>query len=203
MNFYFITDEQLTVKGVLSDVEQALQAGANVIQYRDKEGTTKHMHETGLKIRGLCTEHGAMYIVNDRVDIALSTEADGVHIGPEDLPLYATRNMMPLGIIGVSVSTLEEALEAEKAGADYLGVTPIFHTATKPDAGRPVGLETLRQISRNTHIPLVAIGGIKMENVGEVIGAGATSVSAISATVGQDVRARVLEFIEEIGRWKK
>lgn len=203
MNFYFITDEQLTVKGVLSDVEQALLAGANVIQYRDKEGATKHMHETGLKIRDLCTEYGAMYIVNDRVDIALSTEADGVHIGPEDLPLDAARRMMHSGTIGVSVSNLEEAAAAERGGADYLGVTPIFHTATKPDAGIPVGLETLRVISRNTHIPLVAIGGIKMENIGEVIGAGATSVSAISATVGEDVRARVLEFIEEIGRWKK
>lgn len=200
MNFYFITDETLSVNGVLDDVKEALLAGANFVQYRDKNGSTKHMHETGMRIRELCTKYGAKYIVNDRLDIALSTGADGVHIGQDDMPLKAAREILPHAIIGVSCGTLEDAERA--VNADYLGVTPIYPTSTKPDAGTPVGLNTLQHIAKGVNIPIVAIGGITLERVEEVMKAGATSVSAISATVGDDVQNKVSEFIEEIGRWR-
>lgn len=201
MNFYFITDRNLSKNGILEDVKQALEAGAGVIQYRDKDLSTRKMCEIGNEIRTLCTDHDALYIVNDRMDVALATRAHGVHLGQDDMELSAARGLMPQGIIGISCSTKEEAIHACGNGADYLGVGPVYSTSTKDDAGEAVGLDTLNEIRTITDIPLVAIGGITRERVQELILSGADLVAAISATiVGEDmyyVKEKVSEFIQE------
>jgi thiamine-phosphate diphosphorylase len=134
--------------------------------------------------------------VNDRVDIALAVGADGVHLGQEDLPIEIARKLLGRKkVIGLTVHSLAEARQALAAGADYLGVGPIFATLTKPDAGPPAGIQLIRQIKRAVKIPLVAIGGINLANAPEVIRAGADGLCAISAVVsGEDVRTEVGKF---------
>jgi len=188
---------------MLQDVKDALEAGAGVIQYRDKNVSSREMYETGKAIRKICSEYSALYIVNDRLDVALATEADGVHLGQSDLPAGVARKLMPGGIIGVSCATVFQALEAVDNGADHLGVGPVYPTTTKPDAGEALGLKVLREIRENTTLPIVAIGGITLKRVEEVIMAGADTVAAMSATIGPDVKKKVREFVDEVERWKK
>ncbi|MHA1687198.1 MAG: thiamine phosphate synthase [Candidatus Heimdallarchaeaceae archaeon] len=203
IGFYFITDRNLSVNGIIQDVKDALEAGARMIQYREKGLSTREMYEKGLEIKKLCEKYGAKYIVNDRIDIAQATSADGVHIGQDDMLLELARKLMPDAVVGVSCSNVTEAVEAVKGGADYLGVGPIYPTSTKKDAGRPIGAEGVRKIRENVGIPIVAIGGITVEKVKELIKAGADSVSAISATVGPRTGENVTRFVEEIRKWRK
>ncbi|HBS58509.1 MAG TPA: thiamine phosphate synthase [Firmicutes bacterium] len=172
-------------------VAQALAGGAKLIQLREKELPVRSLVAAGRRIRELTRAAGVPFIVNDRVDIALAVEADGVHIGQADLPLEAVRRMLGgQKAIGVSVHTLEEAREAEREGADYLGVGPVFATGTKADAQAPVGLALLRELKQAVRIPCVAIGGIKQDNIAEVIRTGADGAAVITAVVGaEDVRA--------------
>ncbi len=146
------------------------------------------------KLRELCRH--LRFLVNDRVDLALEVGADGVHLGQEDLPCPEARKMLgPEKIIGVTVSTVAEALTAQAEGADYLGVSPIFSTATKADAGVPTGVALLAEIRRQVSLPLVAIGGITLANAPAVIAAGADAVCAISAVVTKaDARAEIEKF---------
>ncbi len=202
IGFYFITDRRLSVNGIFEDVREALEAGVKIIQYREKQLPTRKMYEEGIEIGKLCRKYGARYIVNDRIDIAMATDADGVHIGQEDMPLEIARNLMPDAIIGVSCSNLEEAIKAERGGADYLGVGPIYRTSTKEDAGAPTGIEILGEIKRNVNIPIVAIGGITLENVRKLIEAGADSVSAISAVIGEKTGENVAKFVKEMEKWR-
>jgi len=183
-------------------VKEALEGGARTIQYREKDLSSLLMYREGLRIRELCQEYEARYIVNDRIDIALATKADGVHLGQNDLPLEIARSLLPEGIIGVSGSTLQDALEAFSGGADYVGIGPIYPTTTKEDAGKPLGLDVLNKVRMKINIPIVAIGGINRQRVREVIEAGADSLAAISETVGRDVSERVTGFIREIRKWK-
>ncbi len=162
----------------------ALDGGATVIQLRDKDASTRTLIEEGLALRALTRERGALLIVNDRVDVALAVEADGAHVGQEDLPAALARRLLGPGrILGVSAATLREAEEAVAAGADYLGVGPIFATATKADAGPATGTRLLSELARTCSLPLIAIGGITAENAARVIQAGASGVAVISAVV--------------------
>ena len=192
--FYFITDEDLSIAGNKNDVAAAVKAGAEMIQLRNKNGTTASFYKEAVELKSLC--RGAKFIVNDRVDIALAAEADGVHIGSDDLPVHAVRRIMGEDkIIGVTVRTLEEALRAEKEGADYVGAGPVYSTSTKKDAGPPSGIALLRQIRQSCSLPIAAIGGISLDNAGDVIQAGADMICAVSATVGAaDVEKIVQEF---------
>ncbi len=134
------------------------------------------------ELKGLC--RGAIFLVNDRVDVALAVDADGVHLGQEDMPYETARRLLGPGkIIGITVSSLAEALTAARQGADYLGVSPIFFTRTKPDAGTPTGLTLLQEIRNSVSLPLAAIGGITHENAAQVIAAGADMICAISQVV--------------------
>jgi thiamine-phosphate pyrophosphorylase len=193
--YYFITDTGLSKAGNSSDVAHALTAGVQVIQYRRKEASSRELYEEALTLQNLCRGK-AVFLVNDRVDIAVAVQADGVHIGQEDLPYAAARAILGSGkIIGVTVHNLDEALNAEKAGANYLGVSPIFATTTKLDAGKPAGLTLIRQIKSAVKIPVTAIGGIHLENAASVVEAGADSLCAISAVVTKpDVSRAIREF---------
>ncbi|HPQ53894.1 MAG TPA: thiamine phosphate synthase [Spirochaetota bacterium] len=182
--YYFVSDTVLSAAGMLNDVRSAVNAGAKLIQYREKNVDTAVMYKKACEIKALCKDGNSKVIINDRVDIALAVDADGVHIGQSDMPYEIARRLLGNNkIIGVTVHNVTEAIEAERLGADYLGVSPIFSTHTKTDAGNPCGLDTLKKIRQECAIPIAAIGGIDSENVDEVIEAGADMVCMISAVI--------------------
>lgn len=184
---YVITDEGISHG--LSHVEIArkvAEGGADVIQLRDKARTSKDMLSIAIQIKEITRSAGIRFIVNDRLDLARAADADGVHLGQEDLPVPFARRVAPKGfIIGTSVRTVQEALLAESEGADYIALSPIFDTPTKSDAGPGKGLEMLKEIKSAVSIPVIAIGGIGKGNVRQVMDAGADGVAVISAIVGQ------------------
>jgi thiamine-phosphate diphosphorylase len=184
---YVITDERLG-KG-RSHSEQArlaLVGGAQVIQLRNKSRDTGELLPVAREIAGLCHAAGALFIVNDRVDLAVAAGADGVHLGQTDLPISSARAILgPEKLIGISVENEEQVLRAAE-GADYLGVGAIYGSATKTDAGNAVGPEQITRFRRISALPIVAIGGITGERVPEVRAAGADSVAVISAVVAAD-----------------
>jgi thiamine-phosphate pyrophosphorylase len=192
--YYFITDTGLSREGNLSDVKNALAAGVRIVQYRAKEVATRTMLAEAAELKNLC--RSAIFLVNDRVDVALAVGADGVHLGQEDLPYGTARRLLGTGkIIGITVGSVKEALTAARQGADYLGISPIFATRTKLDAGPPTGLPLLREIRNAVSLPLAAIGGITLTNAAEVIAAGADMICAISEVVTHaDVCAAVEKF---------
>ncbi len=204
IDFYFITDSVLTKENVIEDVESALSAGVKIIQYREKNKSTREMVKEASLIKKM-SEGKAVFLINDRIDVALAAEADGVHLGQDDMPYPAARLLLGKNkIIGLTVHNAEEAVAAEKAGADYIGASPVFHTKTKPDAGKQGGLELIEEIRKKVRIPVVAIGGINLNNVASVIEAGADSAVAISAVIASnDVEKECRRFIEIISLCKK
>lgn len=196
--YYFITDSGLSRAGNISDVKQAVACGVRVVQYRNKNSDTREMFEEAERLMEICRGSDAAFLINDRVDIALAVDADGVHLGQSDMPYQAARRLLgPEKIIGITVHNLSEALEAQSLGADYLGVSPIFQTKTKPDAGKPAGITLIEEIRRHVQIPLTAIGGINHSNAVEVIRAGADSLCAISCVVAkEDAGAEIRKFQE-------
>jgi len=193
--YYFITDASLSKNGNLKDVESAVDSGVSVVQYRSKLNNTEVMLEEARVLKKICKEK-ALFIINDIVGVALSVDADGVHVGQGDMPYETARKLLGKNkIIGVTAHNLKEAIVAEKKGANYLGVSPVFSTKTKDDAGEPCGTGLIREIKKNCRIPIVAIGGIDLSNAKEVITAGADAVCAISAVVARDdVRGEIGKF---------
>ncbi len=177
LKLYFITDSRFGKHEELA--EKVLKAGVKAIQLREKSMSSKEIYEVAKKIRKLTLDYDALFIVNDRLDIALASDADGVHLGQEDLPFDAAREIFD-GIVGVSTHNVEEAKKAERY-ADYLGVGPVFATKTKTDAREPIGIENFKKIVSTTKVPVIAIGGINHSNVLEVLEAGAFGVAVISA----------------------
>lgn len=204
IDFYLVTDSSLSRNGTLIDVEQAIKAGCKIIQYREKNKSTRQMIEETLQIKIMCKEK-AIFLVNDRLDIVLAVGADGVHIGQDDMPFEIARNLLgEEKIIGLTTHNVEESVYAEKIGADYIGLSPIFKTTTKKDAGSGCGTSMIGKVRQQVKLPIVAIGGINKSNVGEVIKAGADAAVAISAVVcAEDVCKEVGEFITLITRQKK
>jgi len=161
--------------------KEVLEGGCKILQLRNKNATDRQLYEEARKLRELTREHKAIFIVNDRIDIALAVDADGVHLGKDDMPVPVARKLLPNKIIGFSADTIDEALQAEKEGADYVSLGPIFPTSSKPDAGPVVGLERLAELKSKLSVPLVAIGGISKYNLIEVVRSGADAVAVISA----------------------
>lgn len=180
---YLVTDRAMAGARLLEAVVRAaVTGGVSIVQIREKTLGGRAFFEAALSLRRLLDELGRPLIVNDRLDIALACGAAGVHLGQEDLPCAEARRLAgPDVLIGVSVSTPGEAVQAERDGADYLGVSPVFDTPTKTDAPPAVGLEGLRRIREVTSLPLVAIGGIHPFNAAEVIRAGADGIAVVSA----------------------
>lgn len=168
----------------LEVVREILDAGVKIIQYREKDAGKKHKYRECLEIRRLTRQAGALFIVNDDVDIALAVQADGVHVGQDDLPVEVVRRLVgPDMIIGLSTHSPEQARAAVESGADYIGVGPIFATNTKKDVCAPVGLEYLKYVVEHINIPFVAIGGIKEHNIAQVVQAGARCIAMVTEIV--------------------
>jgi thiamine-phosphate pyrophosphorylase len=166
----------------LDIVAQAVAGGVTTVQWRDKKMAIRQSLELAGAMRDLCRQFGVMFIVNDRIDLALLLAADGVHLGQDDVPLMEARRVLgDQCIIGVSTGTFAEAQQAERDGADYVGVGAIYATATKQDAGEPIGTSLISQIDRQLRIPQVGIGGIHADNAVAVLQAGAEGIAVVSA----------------------
>jgi thiamine-phosphate pyrophosphorylase len=193
-DIYAITDARLSLGRSVAEVAAALLgAGVRIFQYREKKLKAGQMLEECRVLRRLTREAGACFIVNDHVDIALLAGADGVHVGQEDLPVAEVRRLVgPEMLIGLSTHSPEQAQAAAVAGADYIGVGPIFPTQTKEDVVAPVGFAYLDWAAKNSALPFVAIGGVKEHNIGEVARHGARCCALVSELVGAgDIAAKV------------
>ena len=165
----------------------AIAGGADTIQFRQKQGSTGEMIEVARNMKRLCAEAGVTFIVNDRLDVAVAAEADGVHLGQEDFPIPMGREILGKDrIIGGSAATLEEARKCLSDGADYVGFGPVYPTSSKDDAGPVSGIEILKQVVEAISVPIIAIGGISTENTSEVLSAGAHGIAVISAVCCQE-----------------
>lgn len=178
----------------------ALEGGARMVQLRRKSASGRDLFEWAVRIQTLCREYEALFIVNDRVDIALATHADGVHLGQQDIPVASARALLGSEtLIGVSVSNPSEAAKAAEEGADYLGVGHIFPTSSKEKPMPPIGTSAIRPIIEASGLPVIAIGGIELQNVAEVIKAGASGIAVISAVSGSaDPVAATRELVKRI-----
>ena len=210
LRLYAVTDRAWThdaeglLRQVAAAVEQALKGGVTCVQLREKHMGQADFLAEAQRFVALCREKGAVSIINDNVEIAAQTGADGVHVGQEDLEAGRTRELLgPDKLIGVSAHSVEEALAAQAAGADYLGVGAAFVTGTKTDA-KPISRETIRAITAAVDIPVVAIGGISHDNILELKNCGLDGVAVVSALFAQaDVKAAAEELLrlsEEIAR---
>jgi len=199
LTLHVLTDRKLS-HGRSQVPQAAIEGGARLIQFREKAMSTHELVDTASQLRQLTRQAGVTLIINDRLDIALAVDADGVHVGQDDMPVSLARKLLGPGkIIGVSAGNLEEAQHGVRDGADYLGVGPIFATSSKADAGAPIGLAGLAEIKRHVSIPVIAIGGITAANVTEVLSAGADGVAVISAVVSQpDIVAATRELLNVI-----
>ncbi|MFC5704117.1 thiamine phosphate synthase [Cohnella faecalis] len=199
---YAITGEQFHPNRDLIEVmEEAILGGVDIVQLRDKTSGKQELLRKARALRELTRKHDVTFIVNDHIDIAMEVDADGIHLGQGDLPLPEARKIVGGKIIGISTHALQEALLAESQGADYIGVGPVFRTATKADVVDPVSVRYVREVAQFIKIPFVAIGGIKLNNVDEVIDAGATRICAVSEIVGSsDVRGTCEAFLGKLKR---
>lgn len=198
---YLILDPSVSLMRSLSDaLRQAAQAGVKIVQYRNKTASMKEVYEEVLRLRKLAEELGVLFIVNDRCDLALAVDADGVHLGQEDLPLDLARKVMgPKKLIGISTHNPAQVRAASAGKPDYLGFGPIFKPGSKQDHDPVVGIEGLRVIRSLTALPIFAIGGITVENVGEVMTAGANGVAVISAILkAPDIKQAVSDFLAQM-----
>jgi thiamine-phosphate pyrophosphorylase len=190
----FITDKSSCGIPLYETVFTVLKAGIRFIQYRQKEGSRRELYEEAAKFRKLTRYFNAALIINDHADIALAVDADGVHLGQDDLPLAEARKVMGKKIVGISTHDLGQAKDAEAGGADYIGYGPVFRTTTK-DAGEPRGVDNLRLIKLNVRIPVIAIGGINVDNIEAVMNAGADAVAVASAICHGDAAANAERFV--------
>lgn len=188
---YLVTDRwQMSSETVERSVELAIEGGASVVQLREKDCTSREFYELAVRVRKITAPRNVPLIINDRIDICLAANADGVHLGQKDLPCREARKILGGDkIIGVSAALPEEARQAQADGADYLGVGAVFATGTKSDT-RPVTPEIIREIRAAVTIPFVVIGGVNAENIGRLYGLGINGAAVVSAVVAQsDVTA--------------
>lgn len=184
-SLYLVTDRPLSQgRSTREIVEAAVAGGVSCVQLREKHCGTREFIEQAQSIKSLLRERNIPLIINDRIDVALAVEADGVHLGQQDMPIDLAREISSGSLlIGISAESIEDALKAEQDGADYIGISPVFSTPTKTDTGPPLGLDGVSNIRELVSIPLVGIGGINHENGAAVIAAGADGIAVVSAIV--------------------
>lgn len=199
-SLYLVTDRNVLMgRDLLKGIEEAIKGGATLIQLREKNISTLEFYNIALKVKELTNKYNIPLIINDRLDIALAVDAEGLHIGQDDMPLKIARKILGDDkIIGVSTSSTEEALGAQRDGADYVGVGAMFPTDTKTDADS-VTLMELRSIKASLKIPVVAIGGINKNNIQSVMKTGANGVAVISAVLSESDIKAACERLRKVG----
>ena len=199
LTLYLVTDPRLSGGDLSGKVEAAIQGGVTLVQLREKEADSRKFLDTALRVREVTERYRVPLIINDRIDIALACDAAGVHLGQQDIPCTIARKILgPNKLIGVTAKTVEQALQAEQDGADYLGCGALFPSGAKPEA-QPMTLTTLSEILAAVQIPVTAIGGISADNVHLPVEAGANGVAVVSAILGQpDVCAAARKLREKI-----
>lgn len=186
LSLYLVTDNSDDVDRFLNTIEEGIKGGVTVVQIREKTADTLDFYNLALKVKEITTRYDVLLIINDRVDVALAIDADGVHVGQSDMPCDVTRRLIgPDKILGISAATIEEAKKAESDGADYIGTGAVFPTATKDDAPS-VTKEELTEIVKSINIPVVAIGGINLDNASQLTDTGIAGLSVVSAIMSSD-----------------
>lgn len=196
-DLYLVSDRRQTrPRDLLWVVERALDGGVKGIQLREKDLGGRELFDLAEKVKALCVDRQASLFINDRVDVALAVDADGIHLGGASIPIEAARALVGTDkLIGVSTHSVREAEEAERAGADFLLFGPIYFTPSKSDYGTPQGLSLLKEVVKKTSIPVYAIGGIKVENIGDVKEAGVRGIALISAIMSSADPCRATQEI--------
>jgi thiamine-phosphate pyrophosphorylase len=202
---YLITDRKQVKMPLAAAVRLALEGGVRAVQLREKDLPIREMLLLAQELRAVTTEFGARLFINDRVDVARSVNADGVHLGHQSMPVNAVRKIVGKDmLIGVSTHSIEEAKAAESGGADFITVGPIFDTPSKSGFGHPVGLSIIKELKCDLGIPFYALGGIKSGNIAQVIGAGASGAALISAIMAaEDIKKASSKLIEAIAMIEK
>ncbi len=200
VDIYPVTCEELSQgRSNLEVLEAVIRGGTKIIQLREKEYQKKDLFHMALKFREVTAKAGVLLIINDHVDIALGVEADGVHLGQDDLPVQVARKLAPDLLIGASTHSLEQALQAEKDGADYINIGPIFSTKTKEGVERSLGPEAIATISSHVEVDFTVMGGINEANIDQVLAQGARRVAMVTAiTKAPDIAAKVRSLKEKI-----
>ena len=198
---YAVTDNAWVGKQtLLEQIEEALRGGVTIVQLREKEMNTEAFIEEAILVKELCHKYNVPLIINDNVEVALKSGADGVHVGIEDIPVAEIRKQVPEDfIIGATCKTIEQALEAEKAGANYMGVGAVFPSPTKTNAVR-ITNEELQRIVSVVSIPAVAIGGISKDNAMQIKGSGVSGIAVVSAIFGADDIESATKELKEIAK---
>ena len=200
LRLYLITDSALSQKigkTIFQVAEEACRAGINALQYREKEFPSEKQIEEARLLKTITSKHGVLFIMNNSVEIAKAVGADGVHLGQDDEKIQDARRILGGNkIIGATAHNIQETIEAEKAGADYVGLSPIFATATKSDAGKPCGVEMITAVKRSVGIPVVAIGGINSSNLASVFAAGADGAAMVSEFVKEKNVAQTVKNLK-------
>lgn len=200
-SLYLVTDHRLSLGRSTEEVVlHALKGGVKTVQLRNKDCSTRDLLLLGEKLKKLTAQFDVPLIINDRVDLTLALDCDGVHLGQSDLPLQIARKILGAEkIIGISVETLEQALEAEKNGATYCAVNGVFYTDTKSDIGPPLGLEFVQLLKKAVAIPIIGIGGIKIDNAAKVIAAGCDGIAVVSGiTMSENIELTCANYLAEI-----
>lgn len=203
MKLYLVTDEKLLLgKDLYQTVEAAVRGGVSMVQLREKESSTRNFVERAIRLKEVLAPYGVPLIINDRVDVALAADADGVHVGQSDMPYEMVKRLLPEGkMIGLSVESPEQVLEANEFNVDYVAASPVFSTATKTNTVVEWGLDGLRWIKSVSKHRVVAIGGIHAGNVASIFRAGADSVAVVSAIVSaEDPEAAARELLKKSSR---
>ena len=204
-SLYLVTDRALSLgRSNLEVIEAAISGGVTLVQLREKEASTQEFYQEGLNIKDYLEAARIPLIINDRIDVALALDADGVHLGQEDMPVDVARKILgPCKIIGASAFTTQEAVAAESMGADYLGLSPIFVTTTKPELVAEIGLEGISSLKQAVKIPIVGIGSMHQSNAYEAVRAGLDGVAVVSAICSQeDPKAAAAAIKAEVMRAK-
>ncbi len=198
-SLYLVTDRELTLnRDLLFVIEEAIQGGVSIIQLREKNCSSREFYDIAVKVAKITKKHNIPLIINDRLDIAQAVNAQGLHIGQSDLPYSIARSILgPDAIIGLSVETIQDAIDAESLDVDYLGISPVFSTNTKTDIAKPLGLEGIREIKRLSSHKLIAIGGINLQNTRAIIEAGADGIAVVSAICSAESPRKASEKLKE------
>ncbi|MGC9052953.1 MAG: thiamine phosphate synthase [Candidatus Hydrogenedens sp.] len=206
-DLYVVITEKMC-KGRSSEfvLEECLKAGVRLVQFREKNSDDRTKYHKAMEFRKITNNYNALLIIDDRIDLALMVNADGVHLGQNDLPIYEARKIAPNLIIGASTHNLEQALKAQEDGASYVNIGPIFSTQTKATSVSPLGVASLEKIPHHLNIPFTCMGGIKLENIDEVLTRGAKHIAVVTAVTEADniqqfvkqLREKILMYTEKV-----